>query len=115
MTVVFGASPSKKPTPTPEPDEGVVLMALDADHLKRLALQGQRMPAAEIARRTKTESITAFLEDILTAGERGRLTGGQFNVLDDAYQVAWRDRQLKDTVEVTAVEQTNLNTKGWSG
>jgi hypothetical protein len=111
---VFGAKPPPKPTPA-EPDESVVMMGLDGDHLKRLALQGQRGPAAELARRTSAESITAFLLDVLTKDELERLSGGQFNTLNDQFQLAWRDRQLRDTVEIEPVAQTNLNTKGWSG
>jgi hypothetical protein len=104
--------PAAKPAPTPaEPDEGVVLMALDADHLKRLALQGQRGPAAELARRTKAKSITAFLQDVLTKDELGRLSGGQFNVLDDAFEAHWAAAN-RDTIEVP-VGKSNLN-EGWS-
>ena len=110
MPPIFG-KPQKKPTPA-EPDEGIVLMGLDADHLKRLALQGQRAPAAELARRTAAESITAFLEDVLTCEELKHLSGGQFNTLNDQYQLAWRDRQLKDTGEIPAAPG-NLNS-GWT-
>src|SRR6185369_1171952 len=102
--------PAKKPTPA-EPDEAVVMMGLDADHLKRLALQGQRGPAAELARRSKATSITGFLESVLTSDELKRLSGGQFNTLNDQFQLAWRDRQLKDTLELPAVD-SNLN-NGW--
>lgn len=109
MPPLFG-KPQKQPTPD-EPDEGVVLMALDSDDLKRLALQGQRGPAAELARRTTAESITAFLEDVLTKDELGRLSGGQFNVLDDAFEAHWAAAN-RDTVEVP-VPTTNTN-KGWT-
>ena len=90
------------------------MMGLDADHLKRLALQGQRGPAAELARRSKATSITGFLESVLTSDELKRLSGGQFNVLDDAYEAHWAAAN-RDTVEVKTVEKGNLNTKGWSG
>jgi hypothetical protein len=100
---MFGAKP---PPPPPEPDEGVVLMALDADHLTRLALQGQRGPAAELARRSTCNTVKDFLFGILTAEERGRLTGGQFNVLCDAFEAHWAAAH-KDTVELPPLKAGN--------
>lgn len=106
----YGPKPPKPPT-VEEPDEGVVMMGLDGDHLKRLALQGHRAPAAELARRSNAESITAFLEDVLTNEELARLSANAFDVLDDAFEAHWATAN-RDTVEVKAVP-SNMNTPGW--
>lgn len=89
--------PKSQPQDPPEPD---IHIAMDNVHLKRLALQGQRAPAVELVRRhSQCKSVTKFLEAVLTAGERKNLTGGQFNVLDDAFEAHWAAAN-RDTIEI---------------
>ncbi len=80
--------------------------AMDDVDVKRLALQGQVAAASELVRRAPGhKTVTAFLEGALTNDELKRLSSGQFDVLDDAFEAQWAAAS-RDTIEVPA---TNLN------
>ena len=95
-------------TAVPEPIENPY-----AEHdnvsVKRLALQGHRAAARELAKRSAgCLTVTSFLETMLTAEERKRLSGAQFNVLDDAFEEQWRAAN-RPTVELVNVSvKSNL-------
>lgn len=104
--VVFKAQPKE------EPPELTQHALMESPELVRLALQGQRMAARElVSRHPGCASITAFLGCVLDDGERSRLSGGQFNVLDDAWEAQWAAAN-RDTVELVDVSRSNLM-QGW--
>lgn len=102
----------KAPAEVPEPNQHALM---ELPELKRLALQGHREAARElVSRYPGCETVTEFLGAALDEAELGRLSGGQFNTLNDRYQEQWRDGQLADTVELPNVSESNLM-HGWGG